>query len=170
MDQGKILPKELVFDFLEQEFKKDMYKQHGLILDGYPKDHESLDFLDRMLKQVGLSIHVVVYFELPRSEVERRLTSRLHCASCELQPGFIKKEDMDKHYSKLRDVGERCDACGSILMPRHDDEPEIIANRLNVFEKNTLSVIETFRKRNILRTIDARKNIEEVYQSILNAL
>ncbi len=53
---------------------------------------------------------------------------------------------------------------------RDDDNSEILKNRIIVYKKDTLPVLEYYRKLNKLYTIDGMQNIEEVSKNILKII
>ncbi len=68
---------------------------------------------------------------------------------------------------------EELDACtdaGGELMRRDDDNEETIENRLEVYRKQTEPLIDYYRKRGKLETIDADGSIDEVYERLLTVV
>ena len=53
---------------------------------------------------------------------------------------------------------------------REDDNSEILANRLIVYNKQTIPVLEHYEKNNKLKKVDGMLSIDEVFNQILNAL
>jgi non-canonical purine NTP pyrophosphatase (RdgB/HAM1 family) len=75
MNIGQIIPKELTFSYLEKELSGGKYRK-GIIIDGYPKDKESLDFIMKTLNTLHYNILCTFYFYIPRSGVFERLMNR----------------------------------------------------------------------------------------------
>ena len=158
----KIIPKEIVFDYLRQEFSKEKY-QHGFILDGYPKDMESLHFLLPVLESLHIKIRCIIYFSISKDLLIERLTGRLLCSSCEL----------NYHVSFLPPQKENmCDKCGQELTSRSDDKPETIMSRQATFDATTGKVIDHFShlKDTKFYTIDATKSIADVGYQIMDLI
>ncbi len=68
---------------------------------------------------------------------------------------------------------EELDACikaGGELIQRDDDNEETIGNRLDVYHERTEPVIDFYRSRGTLKTIDAEGEIDEVYARLLDAV
>lgn len=154
MDQGKVIPKELTFSYLEQELNQEKYRR-GILLDGYPKNIESFDHLFSTLKRLQITPLAAIHFDTSRQIVCARLLGRLHCGQCELD------------YPKNSD---HCDACNGQLKARSDDTPVAIEKRLDVFEENTSPVIKCFKDREIYHRIDASKPPEEVQKDIIDVI
>ena len=101
MRQGKVIPKDLTFDYLHQELSKEKYKK-GMIIDGYPKNMESYHFIFKTLKDHQLIPTALIWFNTTHQTVLRRLTGRRHCKSCnrDCHVEFLppKVEDICDHY------------------------------------------------------------------------
>jgi adenylate kinase len=63
-----------------------------------------------------------------------------------------------------------CNHCGTKLEQREDDRPEAVKVRMEVYEKSTKPLIDFYRKRGLLVTIEAEGTPEEIYQRTLTAL
>ena len=59
---------------------------------------------------------------------------------------------------------------GSMLPEREDDNEETIRSRLDVYRQQTEPVIEYYRARGKLKTIDAEGTIDEIYERLKQAL
>ena len=53
---------------------------------------------------------------------------------------------------------------------RADDNPETVANRLQVFDDATRPLVEYYRERGLLQVVDANRDEDDVTQSIVEAL
>jgi adenylate kinase len=63
-----------------------------------------------------------------------------------------------------------CDKCGSELVLRADDKPETVQNRLSVYHEQTQPLIEYYENKNILKTVDGTKDMQEVFNAIVDIL
>jgi adenylate kinase len=160
MQKGQVIPKELTFEYLKQELSKPEYR-NGFILDGYPKNIESFEFLMQTLKELQLEPLAAMHFAISREEVLQRLTGRRHCNGCE----------HDFHILFLPPKQENtCDQCTSPLVQRPDDSESAIQKRLDVFEDNTSPVIERFSTKKLLVRMKAEIKPDEVYKDILETI
>lgn len=157
MQRGEIIPKELSFQYLKQELSNPKYRK-GFILDGYPKDIECFYFIIETLNELGFEATIAFNFEISRDAVVYRLTERLHCEQCE--------KDYHKEFLKP-EVEGICDICRGLLKPRPDDFTAAINKRLDVFEKNTRSVVDSFNEMGILVRLDAVKDPKTITEDIL---
>ena len=60
----------------------------------------------------------------------------------------------------------RLDLDGGELYQREDDRPEVVAERIKVYLKDTVPVVEYFRKHGILREVDGTQGIDAVAADI----
>ena len=151
---------ELVSDDLVEAVVKDRLAQHdwnfGFIIDGFPRSQRQAEFFLE-----SYDIDGVIYLELPDSEVRRRVLARRLCDGCGMDYNLID--------STPREEG-RCDACGGKLVQREDDTEEALRVRLREYHGKTNPVLDIFRRKEYVVTIDARAAKEEVQQGIRAAL
>ena len=91
----------------------------------------------------------------------KRLTGRRTCS----KTGKL----LNIHFSSQDELDE-CTNSGGELIHREDDNEETIANRLDVYRKNTEPVVEFYRGRGKLKTVDAEGTIDAIYQRLLSTL
>ena len=99
----------------------------------------------------------VIYLDLPDSEVRRRVLARRLCDGCGMDYNLID--------SSPREEG-KCDVCGGKLVQREDDTEEALAVRLREYHGKTNPVLDIFRRKEYVVTIDARPDKEEVQRAI----
>ena len=80
----------------------------------------------------------------------------------------MRRESPNPTASKL--TSDICPICGKKLYVRDDDKPEVIAERLNVYEKTTAPVADYYRKKGLLFEVDASRELDEVYKDIVKRL
>jgi adenylate kinase len=160
MDRGALVP-DLVVIGLIQERIQQADAQGGFILDGFPRTIPQAEALDAMLQAQGKAVTRAVLFEIPDSELVRRLSGRRTCLKC----GAM------FHIESLKPKkGDFCDQCGNELVQRDDDRPEVIQKRLGVYHIQTAPVANFYKKQLKLRSLDARMTPEEVTQSLSKTL
>jgi adenylate kinase len=128
--RGVLVPDEIVTDVLAKRIRMPDSKQ-GFILDGYPRTIEQAKALDAMTK-----IDAVIRLIVPEWIIIERLSNRRVCRKC----GAI----YNLKYLKPKRAGV-CDRCGGELFQREDDKPEVIRERLKVYETQTQPLIEYYR-------------------------
>jgi adenylate kinase len=98
---------------------------------------------------------------VPEVELLRRLGGRYICSNCQA-PNTI--QDSDKGETA------RCANCGGELYQREDDRPEAVKRRIEVYQKETMPVLDFYRERDLLADVPGVGDIRGVNQLILGAL
>lgn len=158
--RGEYVPDELVNTIVKERISSSDCRK-GFILDGYPRTLKQLEALDEMLKEFGEDIDAVVYLHVSEEEIIRRLSARRICPSCGTIYNLIHNPPKNN---------EICDSCGVKLIQREDDSPEVIRNRLRVYESSTKPMIDTYRKRGLVLDIDAEGSVDQVFERILTSI
>ena len=147
---------ELVSDDLVESVVRERLDQHdwnyGFIVDGFPRNRRQAEFFLE-----SYDIDRVIHLDLPDEEVRRRVLARRLCSRCGLDYNLI------AHRPK---VEERCDVCGGELVSREDDTEEALAARLQDYHGKTNPVLELFRRKEFVFTVDARPDKMQVQQAI----
>ncbi len=148
LDEGELVPDELVIRLLKQEIDK---QGKGFILDGFPRNISQAEFLLQEFE-----IDKVIYMDLKEDLAIARMSARQNCPSCNIEYSLI-------HQPKVADV---CDKCGKPLQRRDDDNPKAIAKRVATFKKQTEPLLDFFASKNILIKVDADQSPEQVFGNI----
>ena len=160
MDQGKLVPDEVVVGIVRERLKESDCKG-GFILDGFPRTVPQAEALDSTLAGMQRAIDHVVSVEVPNEELIKRLTGRRTCRNCGAMYHII--------FDPPAKEGV-CDRCGGELYQRDDDQEETIKARLQVYEEQTAPLIAYYRGKGLLRAIDGVGAIEEIFQNIVQAI
>jgi adenylate kinase len=151
---------ELVSDDLVEGVVKDRLGQHdwnyGFIIDGFPRNKRQAEFFLE-----SYDIDGVIHLELPDSEVHRRVMARRLCSGCGMDYNLIDNSPRSE---------ETCDACGGKLVQREDDTEEALAVRLREYHSKTDPVLDIFRRKEYVVSIDARPDKDTVQREIRSAL
>ncbi len=132
--------------------------EQGIVFDGVPRTMDQEQYLEKALQEFGRKIDKVFFIDISETESIRRISRRWNCTVC----GKILI--MGKDLKKETDL---CPACQGKIIRREDDTPEGIKKRLEVFCKETVPVLEYFRRKEILVELDGEKTIEEISREIL---
>ena len=155
MAGGELVADETVENVVRQRLTEHDWN-YGFIIDGFPRNRRQAEFFLE-----SYDIDGVIELDLPDSEVRRRVLNRRLCASCGVDYNLI--EDSPATPGK-------CDACGGELVTREDDTEEALAVRLRDYHEKTNPVLDVFRRKEYVVTVDARPEPELVQQAIRNAL
>ena len=160
MDKGNLVPDDVVIGLIAARSQMADCKK-GFILDGFPRTIPQAEALDEMLKKQGRAVDRAVLFEIPDAELVRRLSGRRTCLSC----GSMFHIDSMK--PKKDGI---CDQCGSPLVQRDDDRPEVILKRLAVYRQQTAPLAKYYQSAGKLKKIDATQTPEKVSGALEKAL
>jgi adenylate kinase len=114
--------------------------KRGFILDGFPRTVPQAEALDRMLDKKGMRLDGVVALEVDPDILVRRIASRV----------------------------EQMTARGEALRP--DDNPEVLKQRLAAYQAQTAPLVDYYRGKDMLRTVDGMASISDVAGAIGRAL
>jgi len=160
MDQGKLVPDELVVGIIEERLKAaDCHP--GFILDGFPRTIAQAEALQPILSKMGRSIDHVVNIEVEDEELVRRLTGRRTCKNCGAMFHIV------FHAPKREGI---CDRCGGTLYQREDDKEETIRTRLKEYQKQTSPLIKYYQQKKTLRSIQGVGEQEQIFEQIVRLL
>lgn len=161
MDKGVLVPDEVIVGIVEDRIKQDDCK-NGFLLDGFPRTVEQADALEFIFKKNNLKLDRVINIEVKEEVLFKRLTGRRLCENC--------GASYNVNTMPPKNVG-LCDKCGGPLYQRDDDKEDVIANRLKVYEKQTEPLIDYYRKKGILRGVNASEGtVDEIVGKIQKEL
>ena len=160
MDQGLLVPDELVVKILLDRVAQSDCK-NGYVLDGFPRTIPQAEVLDAELEKLGEKIDYAIDVDVPDEKIINRMSGRRACVSCGATYHIT--------YAPTQKEGV-CDKCGSELILRDDDKPETVQKRLGVYHQQTQPLIEYYTAKNILKSVDGTKDMEDVFQSIVSIL
>lgn len=160
VERGDLVPDELMVGMILERLRS-LTTAQGLILDGFPRNLAQAQILDARLGEMGHTISQVIYLEVPRELLLKRLSGRYICRA----HGHV--------YNIESNPPQRpgiCDIDGSELYQRSDDTGEKIQRRLDIFFSETLQLTDYYARQNKLVTVDGTQSIEAVNQQILAKL
>ena len=160
MDQGLLVPDELVVDLVVDRLQQDDCKK-GYVLDGFPRTIPQAESLDAALAKVGDKMEYAIDVNLPDENIVNRMGGRRACVGCGATYHIV--------YNPTKVEGI-CDACGEKLILRDDDKPETVQKRLGVYHEQTQPLIDYYTKAGILKEVDGTVDMEEVFQNIVQIL
>lgn len=157
MDAGDLVSDDLVVALVKERFAQPDAVR-GALLDGFPRTLAQAQALDAMLGDEKVSI--CVNLDVPTDLVVDRLSKRRVCQEC----GAIFRAD------DPAGVSGTCEKCGGDLMQRADDQPEAITTRLEAYERDTAPLLEYYRERNLVSTVNGDQSVEAVGRDVSAAL
>jgi adenylate kinase len=148
---GELVNDDLVESVVRQRL--DIHDwNYGFIIDGFPRNRRQAEFFLE-----SYDIDGVIHLDLPDPEVRRRVLARRLCYQCGLDYNLIAHRPA---------VEDRCDVCGGELVRRDDDTEEALANRLSDYHRKTNPVLDLFRRKEFVFSVDARPDRATVQKEI----
>lgn len=161
MERGELVPDELTIAMIAERLARPDC-QNGALLDGFPRTPAQARALDEMLEGMGAKVTWVPYINVPEEVLVERLTGRW---TCRRDPKHI--YNMQSNPPRVPGV---CDIDGGELYQRDDDKEETIKNRIQVYFKQTMPLIEYYRNAGVLIEVDGQQSIEKVGSDLLSKI
>ena len=160
MNRGELVPDDLVIEIATTRLLEDDCK-NGFLLDGFPRTVYQAEKLDEFLAAHGQKLDKVIDIEVEKDELITRLTGRRVCKKC----------GASYHVVNIPPTKDGiCDICGGDLFQRDDDTVETVENRIEVYNKQTLPLVDYYKKAGVLFEIDGTLGLEVVFAEIAKAL
>ena len=129
MNAGELVPDELILNLIRERLDQED-SANGWILDGFPRNVNQANFLDKLLEDVCQPCECLLNLEVPDNVLVSRLLAR----------------------------------------GRKDDNEEVIRNRLEVYRKQTEPLIEFFRNRQLLVSVNGHQPMNSVASDLEQVL
>jgi adenylate kinase len=154
MRRGELVPDDLVVAMIDRELQRH---SGAFVIDGFPRTVGQAEALDRLLEQRGWPLDAAIHFQVDRETLIARLSSRW------TNPRNGRTYNTLTNPPRVLGID---DEDGGPLVQRQDDQPETLAKRLEVFDRQTQPVIEYYRKAGKLVEVDALASVEAVADRI----
>ena len=160
MDAGNLVSDDIMLGIISERLTQPD-AQEGFILDGFPRTEKQAADLEELLDELGTPLDAAVLMDVDFDILMKRLTGRRTCS--------LTGKLLNVHFSPQEELDE-CTNAGGELIQREDDNEETISNRLEVYRTQTEPLVELYRKRGSLVTVNADGSIDEVYERFVAAL
>ncbi|MBM3472136.1 MAG: adenylate kinase [Armatimonadetes bacterium] len=158
MDRGDLVPDDLMVDLVAERLQHEDCAK-GVLLDGFPRTVAQAQALTRVMAEAGRGEPAALAIEVPEDELVRRLSARRTCRGCgETFP------------VEALPANGACPKCGGETYQRVDDAPEAVGQRLRVYAAQTAPVLEYYRERGSLLSVEGVGSVEEIAGRALAAL
>lgn len=160
IDAGDLVSDDIMLGIISERLSEPDARD-GFILDGFPRTKQQAFDLSDLLDQLDQPLNMAVLLDVDFDVLMKRLTGRRTCS--------LTGKLLNVYFSPEADLKE-CIEAGGELIHREDDNEEVIGNRLNVYQSQTEPVVDYYRSRGKLCTIDAAGSIGAVHERIVAAL
>ncbi len=156
MKAGKLVPDEVIIGIIHDRVAEDDCK-NDYILDGVPRTIAQAESLEN----AGIVFDDVVSIEISDEVIMERMSGRRVCEHCGASYHLVAVPPKQEGI---------CNKCGGKLIQRHDDEPETVKHRLEVYHQETEPLKDFYAKRGLLKSVDNRPTVEATTEAIMQAL
>ncbi len=158
MDKGELVPDEVTIDMVADRLGKEDVKEHGFILDGFPRTLNQTEALTQIT-----DVDLLLLLDVNRDIITKRILGRYSCKSC---------GEIFNKYTLPPKVEGICDKCGAEIKfeQRSDDNEETLKNRLDAYEKNAKPIIKYYKKKKLLRKVNAENTLKLTENDIIKIL
>ncbi|MEK7841323.1 MAG: adenylate kinase [Deltaproteobacteria bacterium] len=160
MDKGALAPDDLVVEIVAERVKMDDCKA-GFILDGFPRNIPQAEAVEMMLGALGKKTDKVINIQVSHREIIKRLSGRWVCRNCGEGYHIIFNPPMED---------KKCDKCKGEIYQRDDDKEDTILARLKVYDEQTSPLIDFYKKKGSLVTVDGIGGFQEITEKIVNVV
>jgi adenylate kinase len=151
VDAGQLVPDEVVGEIVQERLGQHDWN-YGFVLDGFPRsERQALFFLETF------DVDAVIEIALPEVVAIDRMLSRRLCSRCGLDYNLI-------HHRPAH--AGTCDVCGGALETRSDDTDAAIRARLRAYHQQTEPILQLFRRKELIVTVDGTRSPDDVHREI----
>ncbi len=155
MDAGELVPDEIVVGVIEECMVPGGPLGGGFVLDGFPRTLHQARELDRVI--AGSPLHLAIDLDVPREIVFDRIAGRRVCEDCQRV----------YHVNLPPKHGWVCDTCGGAVRQRDDDTEDAVERRLELYERETIPIVDYYRALGLLTIVDGVGEGDEVFDRLV---
>jgi adenylate kinase len=160
MSRGELVSDDIMMGIIKYTLEGEKCT-NGFILDGFPRNIAQAEEFEKLLANLKIDDHYLVYLTAEEEELVRRLTNRRECKNCRSIFAYNEIRNMDK-----------CPVCNAerSFYHRNDDQEEVIRHRLQIFKSSTKPVLNYYKDKGRVIVIDGIGNVEKISEEILEAI
>jgi len=156
LNAGQLLPNELVLGMIRERLSNPD-AVNGFILDGFPRNIEQTNELDKLLNSLTTPIQKTILIDFNSSLCVQRLSQRLICEDC---------GEIFNRFSHPPALDNQCNKCAGKLQQHTDDNETRINQRIQTYNAQILEVIEFYKKQDKLVVVDGNAEIKTMYAAM----
>jgi adenylate kinase len=158
LDRGELVPDEIVIRVVDDRFALGGPLDDGFVLDGFPRTLVQAEELEQVL--AGRPLDLVIDVDVPTDVVLDRIAGRRVCEDC----------GTTYHVNLPPKENWTCDKCGGAVVQRADDTEEAVRRRLELYEQQTVPIVDFYKGLGKLVFVDGAGNGDEVFKRIVNEI
>lgn len=155
MDGGKLVPDDLIIGLVKEKLASHDCER-GAIFDGFPRTVAQAEAMESFT-----DVDAALSIEVPDEAIVHRMAGRRTCPKCHAT------YHVEGNPPKVEGV---CDKCGEKLGIRHDDDPEVVLQRLEVYHAQTEPVKEHYAQLGKLRSVEGIGSVDEIRKRVFDTL
>jgi adenylate kinase len=155
MNRGDLVPDELTLRIVEERFAEDGLVDQGFVLDGFPRTLPQAEKLEEVLD--GHPLDLVINLDVPTEIVLDRIAGRRVCEDC----------GTTYHVNAPPKDNWTCDVCGGRVVQREDDTEDAVMRRLELYEEETVPIIDFYRKLGKVVVVDGTGDGDDVFARLV---
>ena len=161
VEAGRLVPDAVTIGVVSERLQADDCLE-GFLLDGFPRNVEQAQALDRILEGSGCGLDAALVIDVPEKVSLRRLLGRRVCSNC----------GRNYHVDSPPEVNWTCDNCGGEVVERGDDLDEAtVKERLSLYHSQTEPLKAYYADKGLLREVDGSAGSpDEVFTRIVEAI
>ena len=156
MDQGQLVPDEVTIGIVRERLSQPDCEK-GFLLDGFPRTVAQAEALDSILAELNRPVEHTINIEVEKDELVARLSGRRICKTCGSSYHLIFNPPIEEG---------KCDKDGGELYTRADDNPETVANRLEVNMNQAQPLLDFYQAKGVLTNFDGQQDIAKVFADL----
>src|SRR5262245_27940015 len=160
MERGELVSDDLVNGMVAERLAR-LDCERGFVLDGFPRTVAQAEWLDGELCRRQGRAPIVISVGVRYNQLLQRLTGRRTCP--------VDGKIYNIHFQPPKNEGV-CDLCGTQLIQRVDDTEAVISERLRSYERQTVPLVEYYRRQRRLRGVNGELLVEQVMAEIFRAI
>ena len=158
MDAGMLVKDEIIFDLI-RKYISSPECANGYLLDGFPRNVSQAIEYDKILEELGKDIGYVIELDIDKDLAAKRISGRRSCPKCGATYNI--------YFDGMKPNNEGiCNNCGESLTQRDDDNEETYITRYNTYLEKTSPLIDYYKNKGVLYTVDANGTVEETFENI----
>ena len=159
ISKGDFVSDEMVDKLLDSSIANLKFRDR-IVFDGYPRNIAQAENLDVLLKKYNQSVNAIIFLNVNRDIIEKRIMGRMTCEKCNMTLNeFFNKSEIELH------------PCGkSHLKRRKDDNHETVMARYDTYMDITKPILEFYSSKDCFIEIDGSLKIDEITSKITDII